>query len=377
MKIAIVYDWLDKWGGVERLLLALHEIYPDADWYTSFYDENASVVQKIRLNTKNPQKKIRASFMQHLPGFIKRNRILSLPFFPFAFESMDLKAYDLVISVTSSFAKSVVTHPWTMHVCILLTPTRWLYSEKDNYELEMRNEKFFAPVSRWMRNVFMNWDQVAAQRPDHYIAISQTVAERCKKYYSRKAEVIYPPFDASYWKSLLKVKSPQNKQVPDSFYLVVSRLEPYKRVDIVIDAFKALPERKLIIVGSGSLLPSLQEKAGPNVMFLTNLDDVTLAHLYSQAEALIMPQEEDFGYVALEAQAVKCPVVAYGKGGVRETIIEGNTGTFFYEQSVEALREAVADFQHDTYNLGETNVMEKFSNKLFPKKLVEFISRYV
>lgn len=364
---------MDSWGGVERMLLVLNEMYPQADWYTSFYDEHSSVVQKIRLNSKDPQQKIRASFMQHLPLFIKKSRLLSLLFFPFAFESFDFKKYDVVLSVTSSFAKSVVTHPGTRHVCILLTPTRWLYTQKKNYELEMRNEKLFAPMRNWMRNMFIQWDQVAAQRPDQYIAISHNVAERCKKYYSRKAEVIYPPFDPAYWKSLLKIKSPLKKQLPDSYFLVVSRLEPYKRVDMAMEAFKSLPNEKLIIVGTGSMLRSLQAQAGTNVMFLTNLDDAALAQLYHQAQALIMPQEEDFGYVALEAQACGCPVIAFSSGGALETVITGKSGTFFKDQSAAALREAVADFKRGTYNLDESSVLKKFDTMLFKKKIAQFL----
>lgn len=376
MKIAIVYDWLDSWGGVERLLLALNQMYPDADWYTSFYDEKATIVQKIRLNAANPKTKIRASFMQYLPSFIKRNRILSLPFFPFAFESMDFKGYDLVISVTSSFAKGIITHPDTKHVCILLTPTRWLYTQRKNYELEMRNEKFFRTFRKWFKEQLIKWDQVAAQRPDQYIAISQTVAKRCKKHYARAADVVYPPFDFNYWKSLLKVKSHAFPTTSSHYFLIVSRLEPYKRIDLAVDAFKAMPEKQLIIVGTGSRKKSLEESSPRNITFLSGLDDVELAYMYAHAEALIMTQDEDFGYVALEAQACGCPVIAYAAGGAQETVQNGISGAFFHKQTAEALREAVADFQRGTYNLEETKWMKRFCNKNFTHEFDKLISGF-
>lgn len=324
MKIAIVYDWIDKWGGVERVLLTLHEIFPDADFYTSYYDSKEAPWAK--------NFKIKTSFIQRLPNFIKRNRVLSLPFYTFAFESFNFTEYDLVISVSSSFAKSVITKPGTRHICYLLTPTRYFWW--DTY-------RWTQPFLKYYRE----WDKVAAQRPDKIISISKTVQKRCKKYYGRESEVIYPPFDSAYW-SRIKSQIPHfakaSRGKPNSkFYLVVSRLEPYKKVDLAIKVFNKLPLDNLIIVGKGTQESKLKRLAAHNIIFMKDLTDTELAQLYSSAKALIMPQEEDFGYIALEAQLFGCPIIAFHKGGATETIIEGKSGIFFEKQTEKDIVEAV------------------------------------
>lgn len=335
MRIAIVYDWIDKWGGVERLLLTLHEIFPDATFYTSYSDvENAAWAKNL---------KIRTSFMQLLPKFIRKSRILSLFLYPYAFESFNFKGYDLVISVTSSFAKSVITRPETQHLCILLTPTRYFWIDKESY--------LDGPVKKFFGSLFLpslkRWDYIAAQRPDEILSISKTVQKRCQDFYDRESQVSYPPFDIDYW-NRIKQKTRNKKQtnskfqIPDSrFYLIVSRLEPYKKIDVAIEAFNQLPRENLIIVGRGSQRNKLMRLAKRNTQFYEDLTDEDLAHVYTNAKALIMPQEEDFGYTSLEAQFFGCPVIAYRKGGATETIIDGKTGIFFGRQSKESLVGAI------------------------------------
>ena len=366
MKIAIVYDWFDKWGGVERLLLILHQIFPGSTFFTSYF---------------NPQKafwarkwKIKTSFIQNLPSFINKNRIFSVPFYPFAFESFNFDQYDVVISISSSFAKGLITKPKTFHVCYLLTPTRFLWLMLKEYK---------APNI----NYFKKWDYIAAQRPDKIIAISQTVYKRCLKFYKRQSEVIYPPFDFDYWQkikfqlSLLNIQEKFNKLATrlNNYYLVVSRLEPYKRVDLVIKLFRKL-SYNLVIIGEGSLKGKLQRMAGKNVVFLSNLGDQELAWLYSRAKALIMPQEEDFGYVAIESQFFGTPVIAYGKGGAKETIIEEKTGLFFDKQNEESLAKILERFESISYNLRYStrqfglNNIKKFDKKIFVRKFLELIT---
>ena len=375
-KIAIVYDWMDKMGGVERMLSTLAEMYPEAHWYTSYVDyKKAAWISKG----------VRTSFIQKLPSFIKSSRILSLPFYPYAFESFDFRSYDTVISVTSSFAKSVITQPHTKHVCILLTPTRWLWSHQNQYQIT-------SILLRPLIQYFKKWDYVAAQRPDRIVSISKTVADRCRHYYHRESTVVYPPFDEEYWASIASKikKSKILKQVQDDntgfwtsqddserllrftrndnekYYLVVSRLEPYKKVDIAIKAFEAMPDNHLVIVGKGTQSSNLRSMAGKNVTFIQDATDTQLAHLYDNAQALIMPQEEDFGYVSLEAQYFGCPVISYNKGGARETIISGKTGTFFNKQSASAIRYAVAHFKRDKYNLEDRRkTLSQFSKNTF------------
>ena len=354
-KIAIVYDWIDKWGGVERVLLTLHEMFPKAIFYTSYFDgKNASWARNLKIET---------SFIQKLPKIIRGRRIVSLPFYPYVFESLNLNEYDLVISITSSFAKSVITKPDTFHLCYLLTPIRFLWSHENDYFPSSTKKKIVNPYLNYLKK----WDKIVSQRPDQIISISKTVADRCKKYYGRESEVIYPPFDKEYWD---KINSkPQLKT--QNYYLVVSRLERYKKVDLVIKTFNQLQNLNLIIVGKGTEENKLKQMAGKNIQFVKDLSDEELSCLYSQAQALIMPQEEDFGYVALEAQFFGCPVIAYNKGGATETVIDGETGLFFNKQSVDSLTDALERFDKISYNLRENTVKfgwkntEKFNKDRF------------
>ena len=399
-KIAIVYDWIDKWGGVERVLLALHEMFPQAEFFTSYYDpEKASWSKNLKIKT---------SFMQKLPSFIKSNRIASLPFYPYVFESFDFTGYDLVISVTSSFAKSIITRPDTLHICYLLTPTRYLWIYPEIY---FKNKLTRALLSNYMAKL-REWDFIVAQRPDQIISISKTVADRCTKYYQRESEVIYPPFDIEYWNNIksqfpiFNFQSNPNFQFSKNkkYFLVVSRLERYKRLDLAIKALSQMipirsrprPPRyakrygqvsnignknatNLVIVGEGSEQNRLKKMSNNNILFLNKLNDRELGYLYSKAEALIMPQEEDFGYVSLEAQFFGCPVIAYKKGGATETISEGKTGIFFDEQNVNSLKNALIKYnmvkyelKNNTTKFGRKNI-EKYSKYKFKTKFSEYL----
>lgn len=370
LKVAIVYDWIDKWGGVERMLLTMNEIFPQAVFYTSYVDyENAKWAKDLKIKT---------SFIQKFPSFIKKNRILSLPFYPYAFEAFDFSGYDLVISVSSSFAKSIITKPQTKHICCLLTPARFLWINPELY----KQNKLFSFISDPFVEQLKKWDFISAQRPDFYISISDTVRERCKKYYERSSDVIYPPFDVEYWK---KVHSSEfvvrSKNLEDKkYFLVVSRLEKYKRVDLVIEAFKEFRDKNLVIIGKGTQEGKLKRMAGENIRFINSVTDEELAGYYKNAEALIMPQEEDFGYVALEAQFFGCPVIAYKKGGSTETIIENKTGIFFDGQSKNSLIKAIERFKPIAYNLKQSvkdtspGHLKKFEKNNFKKKFLEKIN---
>lgn len=358
-KIAIVYDWVDKWGGVERILLYLHELFPKAPLFTSYYNSTqASWAKDLTMKT---------SFIQKFPTWIKTNRLWSLPLYPYAFESFDFSEYDIVISVTSSFAKSIITKPKTFHICYLLTPTRYLWTHQREY---------ISPVIAIGASPFLKhlklWDYMSAQRPDTIISISKTVAERCKRFYNRVSSVIYPPFNIEYWETIqenLPHNSDTDKNTP--YYLIVSRLEPYKKVDLAVDVFNTLPQRRLIIVGSGSEKTKLRHIAGGNIEFQEHVSDQDLAVLYMEAQALIMPQNEDFGYVSLEAQFFGCPVIAFKKGGACETVIEGKTGLFFDNQTVHSLRNTIERFHILSYNRtlqreneGRKHV-EQFNKRIF------------
>lgn len=373
LKVAIVYDWIDKWGGVERILLTLQEMFPKVVFYTSYYDHKRAAWAK--------NLKITSSFIQRLPSFIKKNRFLSFPFYPYAFESFNLSRFDLVISVTSSFAKAVITKPQTTHLCYLLTPTRYLWV----YENLYANNFVMNLINPYLKKI-KQWDLFVSQRPDKIISISKTAADRCWRYYQRKSEVIYPPFDIKYWQTIkTQIANCQyqinfeSTLVNSKYFLVVSRLEPYKRVDLVVQSFNRL-KTNLVIVGEGSQERKLKATAGRNIIFLKKLTDRQLGCLYQQAQALIIPQEEDFGYTALESQFFGCPVIAYKKGGATETIIAGKTGIFFEQQTKESLIKCLERFELISYNLKHrTNLiakkhLEQFSKERFIIKFRQTIS---
>jgi glycosyltransferase involved in cell wall biosynthesis len=365
-KIAIVYDWLDKWGGVERVLLSFHKIMPEAVFYTSYYDRRQASWAKGLT--------VRTSLINRFPKIIKSNRLLSLFFYPYAFESFDLSGYDLVISVTSSFAKSVITKPGTKHLCYLLTPTRYFWGQVTDYLPGHLTRLLVSPVL----NNFRKWDLIASQRPDKILSISKTVADRCRKYYGRLSEVIYPPFDIDYWQNIKKM----GKTAPvfnKKYYLVVSRLEAYKKIELVVKVFNQRPDLNLIVIGQGSLQEKLKKMALPNIRFLSDLTDVQLSGYYEQAEALIMPQEEDFGYTAVEAQYFGCPVIACRKGAVKEIISENKTGILFDDQKEVCLAKTLERYKLMSYNLKHQSramarkQVERFSQKKFKQQFLSFI----
>jgi glycosyltransferase involved in cell wall biosynthesis len=374
-RIAIVYDWVDKWGGVERVLQSLKEMFPEADFYTSYCDLDAAPWAK--------EFHFQTSFLQKMPNFIKKNRVLSVLLYPYAFESFNFNDYDVVISVTSSFAKGIVTRPQTLHICYLLTPTRFLWVYPQTYA----KKGVFNLIFEHFLSSVRTWDFIAAQRPDAYISLSEAVRARSLKSYKRSCEVAYPPFSTHYWQT---IQSNVKEEVLDKkivniikqlgkFYLVVSRLEPYKKVELAIEACNKM-NVPLIIVGSGSQKAHLESLATEFTVFLSHISDVELSYLYSHAEALIMPQEEDFGYVSLEAQYNGCPVIAYNRGGATETVIQDITGIFFSEQSSDAIMEALARFHSVSYNVKSQlrktvhQHIRKFSEEQFKNTFKKYLS---
>ena len=272
----------------------------------------------------------------------------------------------MVISVTSSFAKGVITRPETKHICILLTPTRYIWGLKDAY----KRSDFFNMLSAPFLSKLRKWDFIVAQRPDAIYCISKLVAERCLKDYGRTSEVLYPPFDIEYWQGIV----PEAIDVPNEFYLVVSRLEPYKKTELVLEAFTKMEDTNCLIVGAGSQGEQLKAKAGRNITFLKDISDAKLAFLYSKAKGLIMPQEEDFGYTALEAMFFNCPVISYKQSGTSEIIMDGKTGTFFDDQTADSLRAALERFASVPYNVSSytKEVLERFALPIFLDTVTRF-----
>jgi len=362
MKIALVYDRVNKFGGAERVLLALHEIWPDAPLYTSVYDkENAEWAKDF---------KIIPSFLQKMP-FAKKNHESFAPIMPVVFESFDFNDYDVVISVTSEAAKGIVTKPNVLHLCYCLTPTRYLWSGYEQYF----NKGFKRLLMRYPIAYLRLWDKIAAERPDCYIAISETVRARIKNYYHRESEIIYPPVETEKF----KIRNPKS-EINTKYFLIVSRLVEYKKVDLVIETFNKL-EWNLKIIGVGRKmrgLTRLRDSFGKakrkNIEFLGQLTDDKLLAYYQKCEAVIFPQEEDFGIVALEAMACGKPVIVYDKGGASETVIDGVTGFFFKEQTVEALAAKLQSFKAESFKQKDCRQQaEKFNKERFKQEFKKFV----
>lgn len=355
MKVAIVYDRVNKWGGAERLLLALNKMFPNAPLYTSVYDKkNASWAERF------PE--VKTSFLQKIPFAKKIHEFLAV-LMPIAFESFDFSEYDLVISVTSESAKGIITKPGIKHICICLTPTRYLWSHYQDY--------FKNPLLRFISSPFVkylkNWEKVSSMRPDRIIAISKNVQERIAKYYGRTSEVIYPPagFDRNY----------SAKAVKENYYLVVSRLVGYKKVELAVDVFNK-NKKKLLIIGKGHQYLRLRLKAKSNIRFIKKVPDEALADYYSSAKALIMPQEEDFGLVSVEAQSLEVPVISFAKGGASETVVDGKTGVLFDHQNAQGLTAAIAKFEKIVFNHSYIRRnAERFAFKSFEKKIKNEIGK--
>ena len=369
MKTAIVYDRVNKWGGAERVLLALHKIFPEAPLYTSVYDEK-------RASWAKAFPKVYTSFLQKIP-FAKNNHELFAPLMPIAFEQFNFDEYDLVISVTSEAAKGIITKPHTFHLCYMLTPTRYLWSHYTTYLKGVTLKVLASPVIKYLRN----WDKIAATRPDKIIAISTEVKKRIKKYYNRDSEIIFPPADslASYHKNrLLRVSSKTSRRFlldTQPYYLYVGRLVGYKKVDLLVNTFNDL-NKKLVIVGTGYEVNSLKSKSRNNIKFLGEIDESELKRIYLKAKALIMPQEEDFGIVAVEAQSFGVPVIAYKKGGACDTVIDGVTGVLFDEQNEASLTSAIEKFDKMSFNRRALiDNAKKFSFEIFQKKLQRSLVR--
>jgi len=354
MKIAIVHDWLTNMGGAERVILAFHEIFPDAPIYTSVYNPD-------KLPEEFRKMDIRTSFIQKLPR-AKTKYNMYLPLMPTAFEQFDLSEYDVVLSSSSSCAKGVITRADTLHICYCHTPMRYAWDFYHEYKQNAPKwQKKFIP---FLMNYIRMWDRLTADRVDYFIANSNAVARRIKKHYRRDAVVINPPVNVDFY-------TPKDED--EDYFLIVSRLVEYKRIDIAIEAFNDLG-LPLIIIGDGPEKSKLQSLAKSNIKFLGRLPDEEVKEYYAKCRAFIFPGEEDFGITPLEAQACGRPVIAFGKGGVLDSVIDGVTGIYFKEQTKESLCEAVIKFNNKSF---DKNIIrksaERFDVKNFKTKIYNFI----
>lgn len=359
MKVALVHDWLTNLGGGERVLAAFSEAYPDAPIYTSVYNPT-----DIDLFKKN---NIRTSFLQNWPLAKKKHQLFPM-LRTLAFESFDFSEYDVVLSSSSAEAKGIITPTETIHISYIHTPTRYYWSGYEQY-LQSPGLGVFSPVAKLVLprvvSKMRRWDFAAAQRPNILIANSTTVQDRILKYYQRTSQVIAPPVDFDRFR--------QASAEPKDYYLVVSRLIPYKRVDLAVKACSEL-NKELVVVGNGTELKSLQKIAGPSVRFVENATDKAVTQYYMDCKAFIMTAYEDFGITPVEAMAAGRPVIAYGEGGAVDTIISGKTGLFYENQTIESLKKAIELFEQCSYSSRYIkDHAEKFSKKHFIENITKLV----
>ncbi len=358
MQVALVHDWLNQIGGAEDVLETLASMFPDAPIYTSMYwrQEMPPVYRHWD---------VRTTWMDRLPG-IYRHHQPYLPLYPLAFSQLDLSDYDLVLSNKSGFCHWVRTGD-AVHACYCLAPTRYVW-DFETYAAREALPGFLKVALRPVIKTLRRWDYQSAQRVDAFIAISREIQGRIRRYYRRESSIIHPPVDTGRFQP-----SPEH----DDYYLIVSRLIPYKRIDLAIRAFNQL-KRPLLIAGDGRDRDALEALAGPNVTFLGYVADEELPELFARCRAYVLPGEEDFCISPVQAQAAGRPVIAYGAGGALDTVIAGETGTFFNQQTPAALAEAVRAFDPGTIDPDACRASaERFAVPVFREKLYRFLRERV
>ena len=335
LRIALVHDWLDTWGGAENVLVELLRLFPDGDVHTLID------VMPAALHYRLGARPVRTSWLQHLPRARAWFRYC-LPLMPAAIERFDFAAYDVVLSSSHAVAKGARTGPGQVHICYCHTPARYIWEQRDHY---VAPRGLRAVVARRLLDRLRHWDRQSAARVDHFIANSEHIARRIARCYGRQAVVIYPPVDCERFAA----GAAAHDGARDAYYLAVSRLVPYKRVDLLVAAFAALPQRRLIVVGDGPQAAALARSAPANIEWRGRVDEHDLVRLVQRARALVHVAEEDFGIALVEAQAAGTPVIAYAGGGAAE-IVRGldtptPTGVLFATQSSQALVDAINRFE--------------------------------
>ncbi len=338
MRLAIVADWLPTYGGAEHVIACLHDLWKDAPIFTTVARPEAlGPLRDADIRTN--------SFLQRIFTLTGRHQYL-LPWMPRSVESIDLRAYDIVLTSSHAVAKGVIPGSHSVHVCYCHTPMRYAWEMEEGYLSDFRVRGLTKWLARRELKKLRRFDLSTARRVDHFISNSSETQERIKRIYGRESVVIYPPVDARFFDGSL-VPSPNPN--PHPYFLAIGRLVPYKRFDLLIELANAL-QLPLHIAGTGSDIARLKKLAGPTVVFLGHVSDDALPALYTSATCLLFPQVEDAGIVPLEAQASGIPVIAYEKGGVRDVVIEGKTGLLLGAQTVDAFREGIVKFQTMKWN---------------------------
>jgi len=365
-KIALVHDFLVQRGGAERVLKVLSDMYPEAPIYTLLYDQ-----EKMRGMLAG--KDIHPSYLQKFPRFLRKRYQWLLPFFMVVPETFDFRDFDLVISSSGAWAKGIVTKLDTVHIAYLHSPMRFAWDYNERYVKETKHKRL-----NFLTRIFFNyvrvWDRLAADRPDFMIANSKYTQRRIEKYYRREAQVIYPPVVA-----LTPTLSQGEREQNGEYFLVVSRLSPYKKVDIVVEAFNKL-DLPLVVIGEGQQEKHLKKIANDNIKVLGWQSDETITEYYANARAFIFPAEDDFGMTAVEAMVHGVPVIAFGKGGALEIVKEGVTGELFAAQTPEVLADGIRRFmlKEKTYDKDAIRKSaQEFSREKFEKQMREYIENVI
>ncbi|MBN1265944.1 MAG: glycosyltransferase family 4 protein [Anaerolineales bacterium] len=359
-KITFVHDWLIDKGGSELVLAAMLELWPKAPVYTLIQNADGPCSEFLQGH------RVQTSFLQRIPG-VKKHYRSWLPLFPIAIEQFDLSEFDIIISNSHAAAKGVLTGPDQLHISHVCSPIRYAWDLQHQYLREAGVRGLKSWVSRLLLHYIRLWDVRTAHGVDEFIAISHFIARRITKVYRRDSHVIYSPIDVENF-PLCSEK--------EDFYLTVSRLVPYKRINLIVETFNAMPDKKLVVIGAGPDYRKVKALAGPNVTVLGHQPQEILEGYMQRAKAFVFAAEEDFGIVPVEAQSCGTPVIAYGKGGALETVVENKTGIFFCEQTTASLHEAVKRFESmgNCWDPVEIHKhAERFSKARFQQEILSFV----
>ncbi len=364
-KVAIVHDWLVTYGGAERVLEQMLKVLPHADLF-ALYDFIPSTARHFIQN-----KKVTTSFLQKFP-FAKRNYRSYLPLMPLAIEQFDLSEYDVVISSSYAVAKGVITRPDQIHICMCYSPIRYAWDLTHQYLKETGLDKGLSGwIAKFILHRIRNWDCRTSNGVDEFIAISDYIARRINKVYRRSSTVIYPPVYTDEFKL---------HTGKDNFYLTASRMVPYKKIGLIVRAFNHMPDKKLVVIGDGPEYKKIAKIAGKNVIIKGYQNSDALTRYMQRARAFVFAAEEDFGIAPLEAQACGTPVIAFGKGGALETVIDGITGLHFAEQTEESIMETVNYFEDHKQDFEPEIIRDfalTFSQDRFRQEFTDFVSSRV
>ncbi|MFH2035109.1 MAG: glycosyltransferase family 4 protein [Candidatus Zixiibacteriota bacterium] len=365
MKIAIVHDWFVTYGGAERVVSEMLKLFPSADLF-ALYD---FLPERDRIHIMN--KKVTTSFLQKMP-FAKKKYRSYLALMPLAIEQFDLSQYDLIISSSTAVAKGVITGPYQLHIAYVNSPIRYAWDLSQQYLNEAGlNRGFKGMIAKIILHYIRLWDIRSSFGVDYFIGNSKFIAGRIGKVYHRQAHFIYPPVD---------IESFVLETEKDDYYLTVSRMVPYKKIDMMVEAFTEMPDKKLIVIGDGPDYKKIKQKAGDNITLTGFLSSGEIVQYMKKARAFVFAAEEDFGIVPVEAQACGTPVIAYGRGGTLETVIANKTGIFFGEQTKESLKKAIIEFESIVHLFDPTELRKnalRFSPQRFNGEFISFINKVI